>query len=74
MSDKHEKPAKPEKPQPVTMKTINRVSEFSHDGETYEVDKDGLVDIPVNVVAIAESHGFRIATEEDLHPASKAKK
>lgn len=52
----------------VLLKALNRQSEISHDGETYKVDKEGFVEVPVTVAALMEAHGFREATEADIKP------
>lgn len=35
------------------------VCSCSHDGEEFEVDADGLVEVPVKSVAALQEHGFK---------------
>lgn len=51
----------------VMLKATRRgMTEISHDGETYKVDKEGFVEVPVSIVDTVLSHGFREATDEDI--------
>lgn len=63
--------SKKEVEQTVMLKALKRQTEISHDGETYKVDKDGFVEVPVSIAALMESHGFREATEDDIKPKGK---
>lgn len=31
---------------------------FTHDGEEFELDKNGIMEIPAFLLPVAESHGF----------------
>lgn len=55
----------------VMLKALKRQTEISHDEETYKVDKDGFVEVPVSIADLVMSHGFREATEDDIKPVKK---
>jgi hypothetical protein len=42
------------------LKAPKNVGSCSHDGEQYQVDDDGLVEVPAAAVAALVEHGFEI--------------
>lgn len=65
--------AKDESPT-VTLKALGRFTSITHNDETYKVDADGFVDVPVAEAAAISCLGFREATEEDLIAAAEKNK
>lgn len=47
----------------LEMKAPEGVSSFSHNGRSYEVGKDGTIEVEGPVVEIARSHGFRAVSQ-----------
>jgi hypothetical protein len=37
---------------------------FSHDGQSYDADEDGVIDVPAHITSHAEAHGFKVITEK----------
>lgn len=58
---------KKEKPELVAkMRATKDQTSFCHDGDEYEVKKDGTIEIPGHLATLAESHGFeRIVRKGD---------
>lgn len=42
----------------VTLQAPDGCNSCSHEGETYEVDKDGFVRVPPDAVSALKDHGF----------------
>lgn len=47
------------------------IGNFSHDGEEFELDENGMIEVPLKVIDVAKTHGFLDPDEIELKKAQR---
>lgn len=56
----------------IIVKPTGDQTGFTHDGDEWELDKDGTMEIPVEYESIAKSHGFERVKDSKAKAAPAA--
>lgn len=57
----------------IIVKPVGDQTGFTHDGDEYELDPSGTMELPVDLEGLAKTHGFERVPLEKVKAAGKAK-